>query len=97
MLIYKLLGAEAEQSFARSWGVSYGVGAAAEWQDIAKEAAKGVVILLILERLHVTRPVSWLEDHVDYLSTQALLFEEKGLSLFQQTKLLFEYRKRIAD
>jgi hypothetical protein len=97
MLIYKLLGAEAEQSFATSWGVSYGVGAAAEWQEIAKEAAKGVVILAILERLHVTRPVSWLEDHVDYLSVQALLFEEKSLSLFQQTRLLFEYRKRISD
>ena len=32
MLVYKLLGEGAEQSFARSWGVSYGVGAAAEWQ-----------------------------------------------------------------
>jgi hypothetical protein len=24
-------------------------------------------------------------------------FEEKGLSLLQQTRLLFEYRKRISD
>jgi hypothetical protein len=32
MLIYKLLGDEAQQSFARSWGVSYGLNAAAEWQ-----------------------------------------------------------------
>jgi hypothetical protein len=32
MLIYKLLGDEAQNSFATSWGVSYGVGAAAEWQ-----------------------------------------------------------------
>ncbi len=31
-LLYKLLGVEAEQSFARSWGVSYGVAAAAEWK-----------------------------------------------------------------
>ena len=97
MLIYKLLGSEAEQSFATSWGVSYGVGAASEWQDIVKEAATGVIILAILERLHFTRPVSWLEDHVDYLSVQALLFEEKSLSLFQQTRLMFEYRKRISD
>ena len=97
MLIHDKLGADAEGSFTRSWGVSYGVGAAAEWQDIAKEAAKGVVILMILERLHVTRPVSWLEEHIDYLSVQALFFEEKGLSLYQQTKLLFEFRKRIAD
>ena len=32
ILIYKLLGEGAEASFASSWGVSYGVGAAAEWK-----------------------------------------------------------------
>ena len=40
-----------------------GMGAAAEWQDILKEAFKGMVILAILERLHLTRPVNWLEEH----------------------------------
>ena len=61
MLIYKLLGEGAEQSFASSFGVSYGVGAASEWKDIGKEAAKAAVILVILERLHLTNPVAWLE------------------------------------
>ncbi len=32
MLCYKLLGDEAQSSFARSWGISYGVGAASEWK-----------------------------------------------------------------
>ena len=40
-----------------------GMGAAAEWQDILKEVVKGMVILAILERLHLTRPVNWLEEH----------------------------------
>jgi hypothetical protein len=31
-LIYRLLGSDAEQSFARSWGVSYGLNAASEWK-----------------------------------------------------------------
>ena len=61
MLIYKLLGEGAEQSFASSFGVSYGVGAASEWKDIGKEAAKAAVILVILERLHLTNPVACLE------------------------------------
>ena len=61
MLIYKLLGEGAEQSFSSSFGVSYGVGAAAEWKDIGKEAAKAALILVILERLHLTNPVAWLE------------------------------------
>jgi hypothetical protein len=50
--------------------VSYGIGAASEWQDIAKELATGLVILVILERVYLTRPVAWLEEHVDYLSLQ---------------------------
>jgi hypothetical protein len=39
------------------------MGAAAEWQDILKEVVKGMIILAILERLHLTRPVNWLEEH----------------------------------
>ena len=127
MLIYKLLGPSTQDSFATSFGVSYGVGAAAEWKDIATEAAKTIVILAILERLHVTKSVSWLEDvralccapvracalflltpsdasfrlpslqHIDYMSTQALLVQHVGLSLYQQTKLFYTFRTRICD
>jgi hypothetical protein len=61
MLIYRLLGEDAEQSFARSWGISYGLSAAQEWKDIAKEAAKAALILAILERFHATSAASWLE------------------------------------
>ena len=62
MLTYRNLGPAVQQQFANSFGVSYGVGAAAEWQEIGKEVAKGLVILFILERLYLTRPVSWLEE-----------------------------------
>ena len=61
MLIYRLLGDDAQQSFARSWGISYGINAAAEWKDVATEAAKAAVILAILERLYLTSNASWLE------------------------------------
>ena len=61
MLLYKLLGEEGQASFARSWGISYGVGAATEWQDVVKEAIKGAIMLAVLERLLMTRHVNWLE------------------------------------
>jgi hypothetical protein len=61
MLIYKLLGADAEASFARSWGVTYGISAASEWKDIALAALKGALYLAVLERLFLSRPLSWLE------------------------------------
>lgn len=68
MLIYKLLGEQAESEFARSWGISYGMNAATEWKDIVQETIKAAIILAILERLCLTRNASWLEDHIDYLS-----------------------------
>ncbi len=79
------------------------------------EAAKAAILLAILERLFLTRPASWVESNVDYLSTQAraalvrcsanapltrrlcqaLLFRHAHLSLFQQTRLLFAFQKRV--
>jgi hypothetical protein len=32
LLLYQLLGDDAEASFVRSWGVSYGLNAATEWK-----------------------------------------------------------------
>ena len=54
-------------------------------------------MLALLETLFLTRPVSWLEDHVDYLSVQALLFQRASLSPFQKTRLFFSFRTRITD
>ena len=65
MLIYRLLGEDAESSFARSFGISYGINAAAEWKDVATEAAKAAVILAILERFFLTSNASWLEARAD--------------------------------
>ena len=96
MLIYKLLGADAESSFARSWGVSYGMNAATEWKEIGREALKAAIVLAIMERLFLTRNSSWLEEHLDYYSLQALLFKRAGLSIWQQTKLFFSHTKRLS-
>jgi hypothetical protein len=60
-LIYRLLGEGAEASFARSWGVSYGVGTASEFSDVAQEAAKAVALMALLESLYLTRNIAWLE------------------------------------
>ena len=61
------------------------------------EALRGVIILVVMETLLLTRPVAWLEEHVDYLSCAALLLREERLSLFQQTRLFFAFRARISD
>ncbi len=76
--------------------------------------------MAILERLCLTRPSSWMESHMDYLSVQArvhaarplllqtaadscvplaqaLLWDKVKLNLWQQTRLLFSFQKRISD
>ena len=99
MLIYKLLGGSAEQEFARSWGVSYGMNAATEWKDVLTEAVKAAVILAIMERLFLTRNSSWLEEHVDYLSLQALMFQQQRakLGFSGQVRLFFRHTRRLAE
>ena len=97
LLIFELLGRDAEQSFIHSWGVSYGVGAASEWRDVLHQAVISLLVLAIAERLHLTRPVAWLEDHIDYMSTAALLLEHGGLSYFQELRLFFTFRRRLVD
>ena len=97
MLVYKLLGDEAQASFARSWGISYGMGAAAEWKEILIEAGKGVLVLVILERLLLTSDMGFYENQLDYLCLQALLFKQSGLSIVQQVRLLFARSKRLQD
>ena len=93
MLVYRLLGDDAESSFARSWGISYGLNAATEWKDIATEAAKAAVILFILERLFLTRNASWLEEHIDYLSLcvarRACVARARAHSCSRRQALLF--------
>jgi hypothetical protein len=38
-----------------------------------------------------------LEDHIDYLSIHALLFECEKLTHYQQARLFFSYRTRISN
>ena len=64
VLLYKLLGEDGQASFARSWGISYAIGAVSEWKDVITEAVKGVIVLAILERWYMTRNVTWLEVRV---------------------------------
>jgi hypothetical protein len=97
LLIYNTLGASAEQQFTRSWGISYAMDNATEWQDIAKEALRGIIILAILERLMLTRHSSWLDEHVDFYSVQALLFQEKVVSYWKQVMLFFQFQKRLVE
>jgi hypothetical protein len=55
MLIYKLLGDEAQQSFARSWGISYGLNSASEWKARARGVLGGAAqrVFVFANNMHV--------------------------------------------
>jgi hypothetical protein len=98
ILIYRLLGPEVERSFTRSWGISYGMDAARQWKDLVQEMFKAAVVMLILERLYLTRNTQWLEHYVDYLSLQALLFSSTAKSTFYRTtSVMFQFHRRLRD
>jgi len=61
MIIYKNLGPEAQNSFSQTWGVSYALDNCSEWQDVAIEACKVALILVILDLLRFTKDRPWFE------------------------------------
>ena len=95
-LLISLLGEGAQQSFSRSWGISYGISSASEWRDIIIAALKGAFVLALLERLFLTTSAEWLEEAVDYYSLQALLFAQRGVSLWGQVRIMYHHTKRLS-
>ena len=95
MTVYRLLGQGAVNAFAKSFGISYAFNQVTEWQDIGKEACKAVVIMLILERLALSSPVGWMEEHIDFLSVQAVMLHE-NLSIVGRIRMHLKFSRRMA-
>jgi hypothetical protein len=63
MLIYKQLGAAAQEEFANSWGIGFALNNASEWQEVAKTAAQTAIVLVVLDVLRITRNADWFAEH----------------------------------
>jgi hypothetical protein len=95
MLIYTHLGGDAQESFSRSFGISYGLSQVSEWRDVASEALRTIVVFALLERLFLTPPAAYLEDHIDFLSVQAVMLTEK-LSFAGRVRTHLRFTQRMA-
>jgi len=93
--VYHLMGEGVEAYFAKSFGISYGMGQASEWLDVTKEALKAAFVMAVLERLFLSPNRSWLEEHCDYLSVQAVLLRSKSSSLFTHIRHHFHFTRRF--
>ena len=97
MLIYRQLGPDAQAEFAKSWGIGYGLNNASEWQDVAVTAFKAALLIVVLDALRLTKNSSWFEEHVDFVSMQALLFNGAAKGWWRQTHALVRMQARLTE
>ena len=95
MIIYRNLGQDAEVQFAKTWGVGVGLDNVQQWKDVAQEALKAALLIMILDMLRATSHRQWFEDFCDFASVQALLFEERTSSWWHQLQILLRYELRV--
>lgn len=97
MLIYNTLGSDAQSQFAQTWGIGYGMDNATEWQEVFKTALKTAVVLVILDLLRLSKNASWFEEHADFVSMQAVLFNGAARSWWTQTRTLVRLQARLTE
>ncbi len=95
MIIYRNLGPEAQEQFSTTWGIGYGMDNVQQWRDVAQEAAKAALIIVILDLLRVTSNRAWFEEFCDFTSVQALLFSGKARSMWGQLRVLVKNQSRV--
>ena len=76
--------------------VTHASAAVARVQDILSQALRGAVVLAILERLYLTRPTPWLEEHLDFACLQATIFGRDVLSFSDQIGIFWRNTRRLA-
>jgi hypothetical protein len=68
-----------------------------EFKDVAITAAKVALLVVILDALRLTKNSSWFEQHVDFVSMQAVLFNGAARSWWAQTHTLVKLQARLTE
>ena len=74
MIIYRNLGQDAEVQFAKTWGVGVGLDNVQQWKDVAQEALKAALIIMVLDMLRVTSHRQWFEGAIAHFRCSVALF-----------------------
>ena len=83
--------------FTKTWGVGYALNNASEWQEVFKTAVKTALLIVVLDALRVTRNSDWFEEHVDFVSMQAVLFNGAARGWWAQTHALVRMQARLTE
>ena len=68
-----------------------------EWQDVAKTALQTALVLVVLDMLRLTKNSSWFEEHADFVSMQAVLFNGAARHWWAQTRTLVKLQSRLTE
>ena len=68
-----------------------------EWQDVFKTAVKAALLIVVLDALRVTRNSDWFEEHIDFVSMQAVLFNGAARGWWAQTHSLVRMQARLTE
>ena len=52
---------------------------------------------VILDLLRITKDRPWFEEHIDFVSVQAMLYSGAARNWWQQTRVLVRYQARLVD
>lgn len=95
MVIYNLLGKDAQNSFSFQWLVNYVMDNTQQWKDIFQTAVKAAIILYILDRLRFISDMSWFESHIDTLSIMATLAQDHAVGWMDRTIAFVRFTSRV--
>ena len=70
---------------------------ASEWQDVAITACKAALLIAILDALRLSKNSTWFEEHIDFVSMQAVLFNGAARSWWGQTHTLVRLQARLTE
>ena len=70
---------------------------ASEWQEVLQTAVKTALVLVVLDLLRITKDRPWFEEHADFVSVQAMLFNGAARNWWAQTRVLVRYQARLTD
>jgi hypothetical protein len=92
VLMYRLMGASAQEKFTRTWAIGVGIGQATQFRELFLAAAQAAAVLLLLDVLRLTGDAAWLESHADTVCVaQSALCARQGSSRLQRLRAYTDF------
>ncbi len=76
--------------------MGYALDFAKQWQEVGKTVLVGVLVVFLLDVLNWRANADWFENHIDFMSVQAMLLTGRAQNWWHQTATLVRFQRRVA-